>query len=291
MKFYWVFILLTIKLTSSIICPDDGLLNHQTDFCNVFHNNESVLVEYNCSQICCGGKLSTRSTKMQCCGNEDNGKLYDEELEVCCYWWFTDQYAIHEKQNKGEQCCGISLFLPEYYSNGSNCCYGWKTLPTIFQSRSEMCCEGVVSFVGDTSFGHCCGTEGYDKRVSSCPCSKAPVAKGIGTEDAECCRSYDNSIINTYNTKIEGCCNGIAFNLENQFCCNDVVGDSKFEICCEGELIPRNPDQKGASLGCCNLVNGSRIQFNAEEEICCVGEVTKLPSAVSSNKFYISSGN
>lgn len=235
-------------------------------------------VQYGCDQICCGGVLASRGVGTECCGNEIAGEVYDDRTQICCSFVnnVVAQFAVYNRTDDNDFCCGLSLFNQSRYSQGYSCCTGWLSLPTPFYTLTEMCCEGVVTHVGNTAFGSCCGNEGYDRRYSSCPCHRPPVLNGIDYKDAACCRSDDRSRAQGYDRRTQLCCNGDPYDDDNQMCCGGVVGDIDTQTCCNGVLIEKGAGDGAGRLGCCDLSNGDRVTFDIDTHICCNGTVQPI---------------
>jgi len=274
-------LLLVCVLTATALDCDGSRRKRSSEMgtCNVTTVDGGFeLIEYGCDKVCCGRQLTDRHVGSKCCGNELNGAAYNEKTQLCCSWEETDQHAVHEKLNMGEFCCGTELFEQQLYSDGKSCCKGWKTFPTIFNQRTDMCCEGIVSFVGDTSYGSCCGKNGYDRRNASCPCHRGPALIDISREDAACCRKQnDQNVFAPYDTKTQQCCNGEVYDPEAQMCCGNVVGDSNIMTCCNDLLTMKDVGAGEGLLGCCELADGTKTTFDPSVSICCDGQVQELP--------------
>jgi len=257
--------------------------------------------EYDCNEICCGGQIYDKSDKYACCGNEENGGLWYYGSQICCSPWYTEEYAVYDNTNNGEQCCGLEMITNDM-RNEYSCCNGWKQI-TLFKYRTEMCCGGAAFEVGDTQYGQCCGDVGFDRRNQSCPCGRPPVAD-VPNNDAQCCRSRDGTVMG-YTTEGQACCNGVAYDTATQFCCNDEIGDATVDgdgccggvvfdtsteiccnnevgnastdVCCNNQMVALNPDSSGAGTGCCEIADGSMVQYDSDKQACCNGELTDLP--------------
>jgi len=232
---------------------------------------DGVPTPFDCNQVCCGGQIFNKSSDAPCCGSAVDGIIYDPATQHCCAA-NEDDWMLFEKVGRGEQCCGPSLIFPEQ-RNETACCQGWQRAAP-FNFYEEMCCNGFVSFVGDTAYGQCCGEVGYDRRSFACPCNQPPVIEA-SPNAVQCCRSNDNSVLSAIIQGEEGCCNGVGFSLATQFCCGNVVGDLATQVCCNNVLAEVDPEAGGS--GCCVAADGSTVTYNADTAICCDGVVTELP--------------
>jgi len=234
--------------------------------------NITVTPYSKCESICCGGALSPMGVGVRCCGTEQNGQV-SNDTQLCCS--YGNEYKVYAKVYDNDFCCGLDRFDQTLYSDGMNCCNNPQNVPKTFNTRTEMCCEGNVSFVGSTAYGSCCGKEGYDRREASCPCNVGPALYGAG-RNAGCCRSRYGRRMENYNQETEGCCEGSAYSLDHEFCCGNRVGDIKTQYCCNDKLNNKPADAGEGLLSCCQLDDGSQVGYDPESQICCDNRVQEV---------------
>jgi len=230
----------------------------EIEYCVVFEEDGSVIrTEYNtCEFICCGGKLTKYDPDLACCGNDINGEIYNIITQLCCM--YDNSYRVYDKINENDFCCGLDLIDPVDESRWLSCCYGPDSFQT-FNVLTEMCCEGIVSFVGDTAYGSCCEDVGYDRREYSCPCHVLPLIP-IENHDDACCYSWEKRT--AYNQHTQGCCGDVVFDLENQFCCDNQL-----------VIKPVVNHTSDGQYSCCKLKSGKEEIYYTGDAFCCGEEV------------------
>jgi len=278
MKVLFVISLLITLVVCNPECDDVNRKKRDLTFvCNVFDGVANYIpTDYGCDQICCGNALYAKADNVACCGKDEWGAVYDPTIDKCCSYEYTKSFQIHlNSTNPVNFCCGTDLFTPDHYRT-SGCCNGWdnyNNVPAmggIFNWMTEMCCEGNVSFVGDTAFGACCGHVGYDRRNDSCPCNNQLLGRGIKHEEARCCGNSENGTV-PYNYKLQSCCNGNVVSnptgipTDNLICCNDqIMPVTGQKVCCDGVISDGD--------SCCNG-NG----YDSANGICCQGSLGAGP--------------
>lgn len=228
-----------------------------------------------CYETCCGGEIVDKEDDMECCGDDKVGSMYMPATQICCTHWYIEDVAVYDNTGDGEQCCGLEL-ITNSMRNESACCGGWK-ISSVFNFFEEMCCGGRGHFVGDTSFGQCCGEVGYDRRIQSCPCGLPPLAD-VPVNEAKCCRSRDNSVTSAI-ANDEECCDGFGFDPSTHFCCDHVIGDSATQVCCNNQVVSSAPGVLGD--GCCGLADGTSVQYDSATQVCCGGALLDIVDGMS----------
>jgi len=217
-----------------------------------------------CTSFCCGGKIITNATDVDCCGSMQFGSPYNTRYRKCCSWW-TGHGAAHSKfwRHHNIGCCGTELINWARQA----CCYGSIGPPQVFDWKRQICCDShaVNAVTRDPHMSSCCGVKrSYDKRGQSCPCNDGTVLD-VSEEKSECCEN-DLGEKSAYVIAKEICCNGQVGNRETHFCCLDNdLGEYGKSVCCEDGL---RDAVNATNRACCD-----GQPFNEDTHLCCDGEL------------------
>lgn len=218
-----------------------------------------------CTSFCCGGVVYLNQTGLDCCGSIYYGSPFYSRVQTCCEWWtghgeahLTTRRSRYSRGSIG--CCGQHRIIWGQQS----CCYG-SGLPSVFNPRREICCDGNAIPVKTSSpyRSSCCGnTAAYDKTSQSCPCADGSVLD-LPSSHTDCCESEDG-MKRPFIKVSQICCNGEVGEEDETFCCdNKLLGNLGKEVCCNGTLTTIDPPDYTLTE-CCG-----GFPFNPSLFLCC----------------------
>ncbi|XP_026048792.1 uncharacterized protein LOC113036595 [Astatotilapia calliptera] len=282
-------------------CCGNDVFDKDKQLCCGPADNKTILVRNSRHHECCGHSQYDTETQC-CCSNEEKLEIQSKDSS-CCVRNFSPgvEKQITELQpnctEPNTHLCGSSCYNPKE----SQCCERnqkphWfcasglsKTTPTVYNPRTQVCCDGCVSAwkpwidqcCGETPYGSaqrgvlCCNKSLYEGRDDGEECSEMGIpynpAKGTmccshfhGSPGQHCCGTE------IYQPHAEICCNGHRhLKSENIYCCGVKaynIKDPQMK-CCAGTLYNLTSlDKHGGDAQCC----GSILQ--RPQDICCSSE-------------------
>lgn len=228
-----------------------------------------------CNDQCCGGVLysaqfgelpGAATTSRSCCGHHEVGGWYETgdtgtTRNLCCFPGYsyddgtgaTATHAVH---------VGVS--------HTTGCCADGTAAPVTFDGTEQMCCQGSLAHVGDTSFTSCCREVSYDRRLKSCPCGNGALSDTAEVSDTDVDYRYQGGCC--YKTDaVTGVVTSTNYNQLTEFCCEGTVGTTGTDICCSGSLL--GGGTADSDLRCCRSSTGTESSYDHNTHYCCCNEI------------------